>query len=56
MHLQACDRFRRDLISLPPANKSMIYSKISSGSVFIIVVGQLEGHGHGDGESHKSRA
>ena len=35
MYLQVCDKICRDLISSssPAANKSMMYSKISSGSV-----------------------
>ena len=37
MDLQACDSVRRDSMSLQPANNSMISSKISSGSVFIIM-------------------
>ena len=40
MDLQVCDRIRRDLTSSSssPANKSMMYSKISSGSVSIVII------------------
>ena len=40
MDLQACDRIRSDLIppSPPPANKSMMYSKISSGSAGVSMI------------------
>ena len=59
MYWQVCDRVRRDSISLPLANKSMIYSKISSGSVFMImassgILGEL-GITAGDGVMQESR-
>ena len=52
MDLQACDSVRRDSMSLQPANNSMISSKISSGSVFIIMA-SCRISSHSDGESRK---
>ena len=46
MDLQTWDRIRRDFTSSssPSANKSIIYSKISSGSVSMIEVGSASGN------------